>query len=292
MPINQAFPFLKLPPELRVPVYRYIFSDLRVLRSAAEIVSTNDGFLSEVRSYPRILTFASWYWFLRPGQTHPDRTHTEQDFTIELPTKDATPVLRTCQLVFQEASPILYQTCTFHRAIGPGLTEIPASNNLQWIRHLSIDFSDASPKTLMFEELQKNDVDRKIAAAIVSIAKGCVSLKSLTLHVIATSGIDKFLLRSSHRSCKALAKLAPSLECLSIIAPTTTKSMESLCKLIAPLQGWKIGRSRQWPLRWPLLTIPVAQLESFRALTDKSSYRDYGSRRDVICVQVATLQLE
>lgn len=292
MPDNQVFPFLTLPPEIRVTVYNYAFSDLGVLRSAAEIVSTNDEYIHKVRSYPRILTFASWCWFLRPGQTHAHRTHTEQDFIVQLSNKDAVPILRTCQLVFQEAAPILYQTSAFHQSINSGTTTFLVLDEFQWIRHLSIDFSDASPQTLMFEDLQRYDVDQKVAAFVDLIATGCRSLESLTLHIIATSGIDKLLLRSSHDSCKALAKLAPSLERLSIIAPTTTKSMQTMCELIAPLPGWKIGRSRQWPLRWPLLTVPVAQLETIRAVTDKSCFGDYVTRRDCICVQIATLQPE
>ena len=292
MPDNQVFPFLTLPPEIRVTVYKYAFSDLGVLRSATEIVSTNDEYIHKVRSYPRILTFASWCWFLRPGQTHAHHTHTEQDFIVQLSNQDAVPILRTCQLVFQEAAPILYQTSAFHQSISSGTTTSLVLDEFQWIRHLSIDFSDASPQTLMFEDLQRYDVDQKVAAFVVLIATGCMSLESLTLHIIATSGTDKLLLRSSHESCKALAKLAPSLERLSIIAPTTTKSMQTMCELIAPLQGWKIGRSRQWPLRWPLLTVPVAQLETIRAVTDKSCFGDYVTRRDCICVQIATLQPE
>ncbi len=287
---SQALPFLKLPPEIRVAIYIYAFSGLGVLRSAAEIDSTNDKYLDAVRLYPRILTFASWCWFLRPGQTHPDRTHTEQDFVIQLPNKDAVPILRTCQLVFQEASPILYQMSTFHRSISSKRIDFPVPNEFQWIRHLSMDISDASPKTIMFEDLQRSDLDQKVAASVIVIAKGCKSLKSLTLHVIATGGIDKTLLQPGHRGCKALAYLAPSLERLLIIAPATTKSMREVCELIAPFQGWKIWRSRRWPLRWPILTVPVAQLATIRAVTDKSSYGDYRTRKDVVCVQVAMLR--
>ena len=292
LPGDQAFAFLKLPPEIRVAIYTYTFSDMGVLRSAPDIVSTNDEWLDKVRTYPRILTFAGWYWFLRPGQTHPDRTHTEQDFLVQLSIKDAVPILRTCQLVFQEASPILYQICTFHQSISPKHTDLPIPIQLNWICHLSIDFSDASPKTLMFEQLKRRDVDHKIGAAVVLIVKGCTSLKSLTLHIIATGGIDQILLRSSQESCQALGKLPPSLERMSIIAPSTTQSMEQFCDLIAPLQKWKVGRARRWPLRWPLLTVPIAQFETIRAVTDKSSRGDYRTRRDVVCVQVATLQLE
>lgn len=292
VPGNQAFAFLKLPSEIRVAIYTYTFSDLGILRSAPEIVSANDRWLDQVRSYPRILTFAGWCWFLRPGQTHPDRTHTEQDFIVQLSNKDAVPILRTCQLVFQEASPILYQMSTFHHSISPKRTDLPISIQLKWIRHLSIDFSDASPKTLMFEQLKRYDVDNKVGAAVVLIVKGCTSLKSLTLHIIATGGIDQILLRSSRESCKALGKLSPTLERMSIIAPSTTKSMKELCDLIAPLQDWKVRRARRWPLRWPLLTVPVAQFETIRAVTDKSSCGDYRTRKDVVCVQVATLQPE
>ncbi len=290
MPGSQALPFLKLPPEIRVAIYIYAFSGLGVLRSAAEINSTNDEYLDAVRSYPRLLTFASWCWFLRPGQTHPDRTHTEQDFIIQLPVKDAVPILRTCQLVFQEASPILYQMSTFHRSISSKRIDFPVPGQFQWIRHLSMDISDASPETIMFEELQRSDLDHKVATSVVVIAEGCKSLKSFTLHIIAPGGIDGTFLERGHKACKALAYLAPSLERLLIIAPATTKSMRELCEIIAPSQGWKIGRSRRWPLRWPLLTVPVAQLATIRAVTDKSSYGDYRTRKDVVCVQLAMLQ--
>lgn len=292
-PGNQAFPFLELPPEICVMVYKHAFSYLGILRSAAEVVSANNKYLDRVRADPWILTFASWYRFLRPGMTHADRAHTEQDFAIQLSNKDAVPILRTCQLIFQEAAPILYQTAAFHHSLCLKQPDMPNPNQFLLIRHMSIDFSDASPRVLMFEELQRCNVDSKIAASVDSIAKMCTSLKSLTLHVIAIDGISK--MRQSgraHESCKALAKLAPRLERLSIIAPSTAKSMEDLCELIAPLQGWQIGRSRRWPLRWPLLTLPVAHFETMRAVTDNATLGDYRTRKDVVCLQVATLQPE
>lgn len=291
-PDNQAFPFLKLPPEIRVMVYKHAFSNLGILRLATEIVSTNNKYLDRVRAYPWILEFAGWYCFLRPGKTHADRTHSEQDFIIQLSNKDAIPFLRTCQLIFQEAAPIIYQTGAFHRSLCPERPVLPTTNHFLLIRHLSIDFSDASPRVLMFEELQRCDVDHRIAVSVASVAKNCTSLKTLTLHIIVAGGTDKILLRSAHESCKTLAKLVPSLERLSIFAPSTTKSMKQLCELIAPLNGCQIRRSRQWPLRWPLLTLPVAHFETIWAVTDKSSLGDYRTRKDVVCVQIATLRPE
>ena len=45
--------------------YQFAFSDLGVLRSAAEIASTNDEYTSSVQAYPESVTFASWYWLVR-----------------------------------------------------------------------------------------------------------------------------------------------------------------------------------------------------------------------------------
>ena len=290
MPANQAFSFLKLPPEVRIMVYRYAFSNLGVLRSAAEIASTNKAYLDEVRSYPTLLTFVNECWFYRFGSLHPYRTHGEQDFIVQLSNHDAVAILRTCHLVCREAAPILYETAAFHQSIRIEHTDLPVSHHFQCIRYLSIDLSDASPRRLTFEELSNYEIEYEIADSLVSIAERYTSLKSLTLHIITTGGVDKIL--NSQFSCKVSPKLVSSLECLSVIAPTTTRSMERLCQLIAPVQGWKIGRSRQWPFRWPGLTVPLAQLETIREVTDKSSFGDYRTRRDVVCVHIATLRLE
>ena len=153
----------------------------------------------------------SWCWRLRPGQVNPKRTPTEQDFTIQLSNNDAVPILRTCHLVYQEAAPMLYQTAAFHQSISTREhIDLPVANHFQWIRHLSIDFSDPSPRLMMFEELQKFDVDRVKADFLILSAKILVSLESLTLHIIATGAINNILLQSSHRSCKALEKLTRS----------------------------------------------------------------------------------
>lgn len=160
---------------------------------------------------------------------------------------------------------------------------------------------DAPPKHRLHRRLSEDigirkptktrRVDERIAASVLLIAKVCVSLEALTLHIIAIGGVGKIPL-DSHRTRRALAKLVPSLERYRSSLQPQQNLLKELCELIAPLRRWEMGRSGGWPLRWDFLTVRLAQLEFIRVVTDKSSKGDYQTRNDVVCVQVAMLRLE
>lgn len=172
-------------------------------------------------------------------------------------------ILTTCKTIYAEALPLFYASQTFHYpAEVDGLFCQPAIKHeyLQWVKHISIDV------TLNLQSFKK--LEPIVTRHVEKITKHCPKLSSFTLHVIPASESQAFdtarffLLElipptlNKGIAARALRKLRPRLDELSIVSFGKWDTLHDLRKAIASDDQWVEGDKCY---KGPELSLSVAQ---------------------------------
>lgn len=251
---------LSLPPESRLNIYRYVLTCPKFLRSPSELRRYQTSNRNQTQRR------------IRAGESERAMTF-DKPKSIKIFQDNA--LLRTCQLIHEEAVPFFYANCKFHFSIpirsstsfGPFDLKLyrPLSLNLNFVRHISLDFAHTWPSCFTsFTRQTATEVDLTIAAYVSLIKDGCPSLRTFTLHILADTCFMSVVQEALHHelSCTAmvLATLKPRDQ-LNIVAradrdcivPSRQGLGSSIIRqIIAPGTKWSMFLQR---IAWPKITM-------------------------------------
>lgn len=243
---QQAGILFTLPIEIRLAIYRFSFSSNNkcTLRRVEELTSQRH------KTAPRNVKIFS------------------------------NSILTTCNTIYAEALPLFYASQTFHYAAEldcvfhqPTIKQ----EYLQWVKHISID------ATLTLQSFDK--LEPLVTTHIHSILTHCTKLTSFTLHVIpaAETSTDPFFslemipkTLGNHAAAKALRKLRPRLDTLSIVTLGNWHSLHHFHEAVASDEQWVEGEKCY---EWPGLSLTAAQ---YRAVHVKQRRYTLAGREDVV----------
>ncbi len=255
----QASPFFKLPVELRLQIYKLVFTTQEVLRLEAEVSVMNERWVEEAQDYPRLR-----------GKTHPDEAKNMSERIIHLPESNSAAILTTCRRIFYEATPTFYKLNIVHHSISTwGLTAIQTRPfHLKFLKALSLDYSNPYPEWLCDSGVYMPDADKATAAFIEMITTQCIDLQALCLHIILKDELFQCDFRCGiSATSTALAGFAPRLKALILIVPSTQNMVQSYCEKIAPWNRWVRG-IEPGPNTWPRISVPAHDRASMQASFD------------------------
>jgi len=288
---EQAFPFFKLPAELRLKVYAHLFTESTV-RLKEQMLPQSTMLDNSTRWCPNC----------RMNHHDPARAREHHDSVLEAthflrsggqcavgqdPPTHLVALFMACRQMYNEALPLFYREAYFHWSIR---TRIPMElssfqNQLSEMRHLSLDFSYMllGSENRRGERIQREEkTDIEIAKAISYVAQHCPNLRTFELHLLSDyshyeecddfiqGSVDTFYYRTKH-TVEALKGIKNKVRDAITIIAVAGKNIQGgdeyrvLLEAIAPKKAWSAVELRR---KWPSITLTDDQALSLEHVID------------------------
>lgn len=225
-PVVKTRPFLELPTETRLEVYKSLFISSARVRLKTELRILDERSMG---NFPKYL---------------PRRTvENISDRMINLPEDNIAAIMATCHKIFNEAAPVFYSVNTIHHSISAWGSKAMLSQpcHLSFLKSLSLDYSNALEGHPSGYGGQHEAADKAAASFLDIVSKQCPNLEILEFHLIML-GTLLHLTPNEIWTGKALKLLVPSLKQLTITSPIIQCSMREFCSGIAPENNWAVER--------------------------------------------------